>query len=294
MKFLITGGTGFIGSHLTRSLIQDGHEVAILTRRKKSTKNRYLTYLQWDGKQMPMGIGLYDGVINLAGASIAGGKWTEARKQTIMQSRLDATRACVAYINGSPNPPQVFLSASAVGYYGVAHEGPIDEEASAGDDFAGRVGVQWEAEALKADCRTVIARIGLVLGEDGGLMEKIEPVYRFYLGGKFASGKQGYPWIHIDDIVHSMRFLIDREDAEGPYNLVAPEMVDQETFSHTLAKVMGVRDPWFIPKLVLDLIFGEQSVLFWGGQKVIPRKLQAAGYTFRYPRLAPALAEVVD
>lgn len=130
MKYLITGGTGFIGTYLTRSLLQDEQEVAILTRSQQSSKHRYLTYLQWDGKRMPMGIGLYDVVINLAGASIAGAKWTESYKRKIRQSRLDATRACVEYINHSPNPPQVFVSASAVGIYGVEKDDPVDEEAS--------------------------------------------------------------------------------------------------------------------------------------------------------------------
>lgn len=294
MKVLITGGTGFIGSHLVRSLTGDQHEVAVLTRSKKSTKNRYLSYLEWDGKQMPMGIGLYDVVINLAGASIAGGKWTESYKQKIMQSRLDATRACVEYINRSPSTPEVFVSASAVGYYGVKHKGPIDETASAGDDFTGKVGVQWEAEAKKAQCRTVIPRIGLVLGEDGGLMDKVLPIYQLYLGGKFASGQQGYPWIHVQDVVKAIRFLIEKEDAEGPYNLAAPEMVNQATFSHTLAEVLGVKDIWTIPKFALDLLFGEQSILFWGGQKIIPRRLQEAGFEYDFPALREALAEIVD
>jgi len=181
-----------------------------------------------------------------------------------------------------------------VGIYGVENQGPVDESAPAGNDFPSKVGIEWEAEAQKAEIRTVLPRIGLVLGEDGGLMEKVEPIYRFYLGGKFASGKQGYPWIHIDDVVGAIRFLVDTESADGPYNLAAPEMINQETFSHQLAKAMGVWDPWTIPKFALDLLFGEQSLLFWGGQKVIPKKLQAAGFEFKYPALRPALEEIVD
>lgn len=193
MKYLITGGTGFIGTYLTRSLLQDEQEVAILTRSQQSSKHRYLTYLQWDGKRMPMGIGLYDVVINLAGASIAGAKWTESYKRKIRQSRLDATRACVEYINHSPNPPQVFVSASAVGIYGVEKDDPVDEEASPGHDFPSEVGVAWEAEAQQANVRTVIPRIGLVLGEDGGLMEKVEPIYRFYLGENLPVDSKATP-----------------------------------------------------------------------------------------------------
>jgi hypothetical protein len=294
MKYLITGGSGFIGTHLARALIKDQQEVAILSRTKQESSHRYLTYLKWDGKRMPMGIGLYDVLINLAGAGIAGGKWTDAYKQKILQSRLDATKACVEYINLSPSPPQTFISASAVGYYGVAHPGPIDEAAAPGTDFAAEVSVEWEALAMQAKCRTVIPRFGLVLGKDGGLMEKIVPIYRFYLGGKFASGHQGYPWVHIKDVVKAIRFLVDQETATGPYNIAAPETVTQETFSHQLAKAMGVWDPWTIPKFALDLLFGEQSVLFWGGQHILPKKLQAEGFTFDYPSLMPALQEVVS
>ncbi|MEM9986222.1 MAG: TIGR01777 family oxidoreductase [Bacteroidota bacterium] len=294
MKVLITGGTGFIGGHLIRSLTQDQHEVAILTRSKKESKNRYLNYLQWDGVQMPLGIGLYDVVINLAGASIAGGRWTEAYKKEIRDSRINATRACVDYINRSPRPPEVFISASAVGYYGVNQTGLLDEAAPAGDDFAAEVGVIWEAEALKASCRTVIPRIGLVLGEDGGMMEKLLPIYQFYLGGKFASGKQGFPWIHIDDIVGGIRFLIDHAKAEGPFNFAAPELVTQAEFSKALAKAMNVADIWTIPKFALNLLFGEQSFLFWGGQQISSEKLRTAGYQFRFEELGPALQSIVD
>lgn len=293
MRYLITGGSGFIGTHLTRALIRDEQEVTILTRNPLDTKNRYLSYLKWDGKRMPVGVGLYDVVINLAGTSIAGGKWTKAYKESIRQSRIDATKACVDYINHSPNPPQVFISASAVGYYGVENDGPIDESVGPGTDFASEVGILWEGEAQKAQCRTVIPRIGLVLGKDGGLMEKIVPIYRLYLGGKFASGQQGYPWIHIADIVKAFRFFVDNSETQGPYNLAAPEMVTQETFSHRLAQVMGVWDIWTIPKFALDLLFGEQSLLFWGGQKIIPRRLQEADFMFEYPGLGPALEDVV-
>ncbi len=294
MKVLITGGTGFIGGYLIRSLTQDQHEVAVLTRSKKDSKNRYLNYLQWDGEQMPLGIGLYDVVINLAGASIAGGRWTEAYKKEIKDSRLKATRACVDYINRSPRRPEVFVSASAVGYYGVKQEGVLDENASAGDDFAAEVGELWEAEAAKAKCRTVIPRIGLVLGEDGGMMEKLLPIYQFYLGGKFASGKQGFPWVHVDDIVGGIRFLIDHPEAEGPFNFAAPELVTQSEFSKALANAMNVADIWTIPKFALNLWFGEQSFLFWGGQRISSEKLRTTGYQFRFEKLGPALQSIVD
>ncbi|MFK7925241.1 MAG: TIGR01777 family oxidoreductase [Bacteroidia bacterium] len=294
MKILITGGTGFIGGHLVPQLLKSGHELGILTRSKKHTSDHpALTYLQWNGKSMPTGIGLYDAVINLAGASIAGAKWTDDQKEKIMQSRVKATRACVEYINRSPSPPQVFLSASAVGYYGVEHEGEIDESASVGTDFAAEVCRVWEDEANKAKCRTIITRIGIVLGKGGGALEKMLPVYKMYLGGKFASGKQGFAWIHIDDIVQSMQFLLEHESAAGPFNLSGPEMISQAIFSNKLADALGTKDFFIVPSFMLKLMFGEQAVLFIGGQYPKPQNLKELGFEFQYPTATQALNAVV-
>lgn len=294
MKILLTGGTGFIGGHLVPALLREGHEVAILTRSSKHTSDHpALSYLQWNGKKMPTGIGLYDAVVNLAGASIAGSRWTDEAKEKIMNSRIKATNACVEYINRNPNPPKVFLSASAVGYYGVEHKGVIDETASSGTDFAARVCARWEEEANKANCRTVLPRIGIVLGKDGGALEKMLPVYKMYLGGRFGSGKQGFPWIHIDDIVGAMIHLLTDETAEGPYNLTGPELIDQATFSGKLAEALGTKDFFVVPGFALKLLFGEQAILFLKGQKPKPQKLEALGFDFKYATASEALKAVV-
>lgn len=290
MKIIITGGTGFIGSHLVPKLLEAGHEVAILTRSKnKKSAHPALTYLTWNGEVFPQGIGLYDVVINLAGASIAGPRWTDARKKLIMDSRIEATQACVNYINRSPSPPSLFLSASAVGYYGVEHSGLVDETADPGTDFAAEVCIAWEEISQKAQCRTINPRIGIVLGKDGGALEQMLPIYKKYLGGKFGSGKQGFSWVHIDDIVGSFLFLLDTVDLTGPVNFTAPELVDQATFSHALADALGTKDLFIVPGFALKLIFGEQAVLFLGGQKAKPAQLERAGYAFRHPKLAGAL-----
>lgn len=293
MNILITGGSGFIGQHLVATFTKAAHQVTVLTRRKKSTDNRYLTYLEWNGREMPLGIGLYDVVINLAGASIAGARWTEAYKQEILESRVQATRACVHYINRSPKPPQVFLSASAVGYYGFNATGEVTEAAAPGDDFAAEVAQAWEGEAAQARCRTVMMRIAVVLGKGGGALEKMVPIYKAYLGGRFASGKQGFPWIHLDDVAGIMQWLIATETVAGPVNVSAPELVDQATFSAALADALGTKDLFIIPKFALNLIFGESAVLFHGGQWVQPQALVGGGYTFAFPRLTEALADVV-
>lgn len=293
MNILITGGSGFIGQHLVPALTAAGHQVAILTRRKKTSTNRYLTYLEWNGREMPLGIGLYDVVINLAGASIAGARWTEAYKQEIMESRVQATRACVQYINRSPRPPQLFLSASAVGYYGFDATGEVDETSAPGDDFAAEVAQAWEGEAAQARCRTVMMRIAVVLGRDGGALEKMIPIYKAYLGGRFASGQQGFPWIHIDDVVGIIQWLIDQESVAGPVNVSAPEQVSQATFSSALADALGTKDLFIIPKFALNMIFGESAVLFHGGQYVRPAVLAEQGYPFAFPQLKEALVDAV-
>ncbi|GAB4418014.1 MAG: TIGR01777 family oxidoreductase [Bacteroidia bacterium] len=293
MKVLITGGSGFIGQYLVPALLQGGHEVAVLSRSARKSQTPHLTYLAWNGQEMPLGIGIYDVVINLAGASIAGSRWTEAYKREILDSRIAATRACVQYINRSPSPPQVFISSSAVGYYGFDARGPVAEDAPAGQDFAAQVAQQWEAEAFKARCRTVALRIAVVLGKGGGALDKMLPIYRWYLGGRFGSGKQGFPWIHIDDVVGIIQWLMSNEAVSGPVNVAAPEQVDQAAFSRALARAAGTADPFVIPAFALHLLFGEQAVLFTGGQHIVPRQLQTHGYAFAYPALAPALASVV-
>ena len=291
MNILLTGGTGFIGTHLVPALLKAGHQVTILSRSAKQDPAKKVDYLAWNGKEMPFGIGLYDVVINLAGASIGRLRWTESIKQEIMQSRVDATRACVAYINQSPNPPRLFISASGVGYYGVKYTEEIHEKARPGDDFAARVTVEWEAEAKKAQTRTITPRFGVVMG-DGGALEQMAKIWRFYLGGKLGSGEQGFPWVHIEDVTRAILFFLESEDLEGPVNVVAPQIISQARFSECLAQEMRVKAPWIIPKFALKILFGEASILLWGGQKVIPRVLQREKFRFSFPDIDVALTNI--
>lgn len=293
MNILITGGTGFIGQALTDFFTSASHAVTILTRKKRPTQNRYLSYVEWNGKEMPLGIGIYDVVINLAGAGIAASRWTPAYKEQILRSRVEATQACVQYINQSNRPPEVFLSMSAVGYYGQQGDRHVDESTGPGDDFMGEVGQAWEAAAQGAQCRTVITRLGVVMGKEGGALERMVPIYNMMLGGKFGAGKQGYPWIHIDDVIKSMLFLIEQEDIEGPVNLVAPQLINQKQFSQALGKALKRPDPWTIPGFAIKLLFGnEMSDIFTGGQWVTPKVLQEAGYAYEFPQIDQALAEI--
>jgi uncharacterized protein (TIGR01777 family) len=292
MNILITGGSGFIGTKLTESFTADGHQVSILSRKARQSDNRLVNYLQWDGKKFPLATGIFDVIINLAGASIAGSRWTESYKKTILQSRLDTTKACVDFINKSNRPPKVFVSASAIGYYGGMTESVKTEADGPGDDFLAEVCKQWEAASQTTKCRVVNPRIGVVLGVEDGAYPKMVTPYKFWLGGRFGSGKQGFSWIHIDDIVGSIRFAIDHDQVEGPVNLVDPDWVDQATFSEKLAHSLGVMDLMVVPEFALKMIFGEQAVLFWGGQKVLPKKLEEIGYNFKYSDLEGALAHL--
>ena len=293
MNILITGGTGFIGKHLTQSFVQDGHLVTILTRGERKSNNPQISYRKWNGKEMPTAVGLYDVLINLAGASIAEGKWTESRKKLILDSRIQATQACVDYINDSPNPPSVFVSASAVGYYGGDSKHILDETSPAGSDFPAVVSEKWEEAALKANVRTALIRIGVVIGKGGGALEKMLPAYKLGLGGKMGSGKQGFPWIHVDDVVHAVHFIIENESAEGAFNLVGPELVDQAAFSSQLGKAISRPEFMFVPPFALKMMLGEQAMLLLGGQRIRPTKLLEIGYNFNHTYLLTALKSVV-
>ena len=294
MHILITGGAGFIGSHLIRTLSAAGHKFTILSRSNRDSDNPAVRYRAWDGTKIPEpDAAPYDVIINLAGASIAGPRGTGSRKREILESREKSTRACVAYIKAAATPPRVFLSASAVGYYGADRTDLLTEKDPGGQDFPAQVCIAWEKAADGAPCRTVKMRIGIVLGKDGGAMQQMLPVYKTYLGGRFGSGKQGFPWIHIDDIVGAIRFCSENESLSGPVNLVAPETVDQAGFSARLARSLGKIDPFIVPEFLLKLVMGEQSVLFTGGQRASAQKLTGAGYTFKHPQLNAALADIV-
>ncbi|MFK7972619.1 MAG: TIGR01777 family oxidoreductase [Bacteroidia bacterium] len=292
MQILITGGTGFIGSHLVKSLTDDGHSITILTRKAREG-SRLVSYREWNGKEMPPALGFYDVIINLAGASIAGGRWSDSYKQLILDSRVDATRACVKYIQESLRKPKLFISGSAIGYYGIDQREWVDETAPPADDFLGKVCLAWEQAAEGAGVRTVFPRTGVVLGKDGGALPQMITPYKFWLGGKFGDGKQAFPWIHIDDMVKAIRFFIEDEDTEGPVNMVAPNAPTQAEFSEKLAHALGVMDLMWVPKFGLRMILGGKSALLWGGQRAKPSKLKEWNYTFKFEDLEKALDDLI-
>jgi len=300
MKILITGGTGFVGTQLTSRLIQDGHEVTILSRSAKRSGEvpRGISCLQGDPTQKgpwQEAIKNHDAVINLAGASIFA-KWTEEHKKAIRQSRVSTTRNIV---EGTPFHPQkqfTLLSTSAVGYYGFCGDEELTEESPHGDDFLARIASEWEGEALKAKekgARVVITRFGIVMGEKGGALSQMIPLFKKYIGGPIGSGKQWFSWVHIKDLSEAFAFLMKHPEISGPVNLCSPNPVRNKDLAKALGKVL--HRPSFMPApgFMVKLVLGEFGSVILEGQRVIPRRLLDSGFAFQYPDIDKALQGIV-
>jgi uncharacterized protein len=302
MKILVAGGTGFIGPSLIAEFIAQGHAVVVLTRDSAAAGNALpagVTMLEWDGRTVGTWgrvMGNVDAVVNLSGSSIAGGRWTTARKEIIRDSRVAPTRALVDAIRISDPRPRVLINLSAVGFYGARGGGLVTEGTPAGDDFLGTVCQVWENEARRAGSlgvRVVLPRLGVVLARGGGVLERMLIPFRMYVGGKLGSGRQWYPWIHRDDVINAVRFVLDDPDIHGPVNMVSPGLVRMEEFAVALGKVLG-RPAWFpVPSVILKVLLGEMSGMILNGREVVPERLQQAGFTFRYPDLPAALHSIL-
>lgn len=303
MRVVILGGSGFIGTALTRHLTARGDEVIIPSRHpsdfSRPLPNR--TFRSWDGRSVK---GLIeslegaDGVVNLLGENIAAGKWNAEQKKRIVQSRLDAGNALVEALETLEERPQTLIQASASGYYGfwpdAASAPDCTEETGAGAGFLAATAIQWEGSTQKAEqfgIRRCIIRTAPVLSPEGGMLSKIIPLFRLGLGGPVGSGKQPFAWIHLEDEVAAIAFLLDHGELSGPFNLVAPEHATMSTFVHALAKALH-RPAWLpVPGAVLRLAFGEMATeLLLAGQKVSPVRLLEHGFLFRRSTLASALA----
>lgn len=291
MNILVSGGTGFVGKHLTNRLINKGHHVFIITRTPQayeSTEN--VTYLHYDAKLLPR----IHAVINLAGDSLFG-YWTKRKKERILSSRINTTQTLINLMKQLPEKPQAFISASAVGFYGTSHDVIFTEKTiQPGDDFLAHVVVDWEKtarQAIDADIRTVILRLGVILGEEGALPLMSLPV-KLGVGGKIGSGEQWTSWIHIDDVISLILYSLENHQLEGPINTTAPHPVRNKDLIRTLAYFLK-RPYWFpTPASVMRLAMGEMSELITKGQFVLPQKALDNGFTFKYPTLEAALKEI--
>jgi uncharacterized protein (TIGR01777 family) len=302
MKIVVAGGTGFIGRNLVKVLGESGHHVIVLTRnpgRARNDADPAARLEQWDGRtvgEWRSHVSGADAVINLAGESIEAKRWTRSRKDRIVRSRVEATRALVGAMGLAVSKPRVFLSASAVGYYGSVEDGDVTEGHPKGAGFLSDVCEQWEHEARKAELlglRVVILRMGVVLGDDGGALEKMILPFKLFVGGPLGSGNQWFPWVHRDDVVGAALFAIENANLSGPVNLSAPESVNMKQFCEALGEVLR-RPSWIaVPGLILRLALGEMSEMLLTGQRQIPSVLTNAGYAFRHSKLAPALLSAV-
>jgi len=299
MRVLITGGTGFLGRALAGRLQEAGYEVVVLSRQPERARlPPGVRAVRWDGRTAAGWGELADGafaLINLAGESI-GQRWTEATKRRLRESRLNAGRAVVEAVAAASTRPQVLLQASAVGYYGPRGDELLTETDPPGSDFLAQLAVDWEASTQPVEAmgvRRVILRTGLVLERDGGALARLLLPFRLFVGGPLGDGRQGWSWIHRADWVEAVRFLMERADARGPYNLTAPQPVSNAEFARTLGRVLG-RPSWLpVPAFALRLVFGEGADFLLTGQFVQPRRLLEAGFRFRYPDLESALRAIL-
>jgi uncharacterized protein (TIGR01777 family) len=294
MTIVVAGGTGFLGSALAASYRADGHDVALLTRHP-----RQLGDVAWDplsgAGDWASAVDGADAMINLAGERLDGGRWTAARKASILESRIAATRAIVAALTRVRRPPAVFVNASAVGVYGPHGAEALTENSPPGSDFLASVCVAWEAQALDASrmTRVVLLRTGLVLDRDGGALPRLALPFRLFAGGRAGSGEQYWSWIHRDDWARMVRWAIDTPDVTGRLNLTAPSPVTNADFAQTLARVLRRPALAPAPAFALRLMLGEMAdALILSGQRVLPAKAALHGFEFRYPDLESALRAI--
>ena len=298
MRILITGGTGLIGRHLCKALLGKGHQLTVLSRRPESvavkcgaTVQALASLDEWRPDRS------FDAVINLAGEPIVDAWWSAKRKQVLRDSRIALTEKLVQCIAAAQQKPAVLLSGSAVGYYGNRGDTGVGEWAGAGNDFAADLCRDWEGSALVVEdygVRVCLLRTGLVLSASGGLLGRMLLPFKSGLGTRLGNGKQWMSWVHIDDYVAMLLRLLEDEQMRGPFNVTAPNPVTNAEFTRTLAQALHRPALLVAPGAVLKLAMGERAALLLEGQRVLPGKLTAAGYQFKFPDLAKALNDILS
>ncbi|MBL8256764.1 MAG: TIGR01777 family oxidoreductase [Pseudoxanthomonas mexicana] len=294
MHVLLTGGTGFIGRALCLHLLQTGHTLSVLTRDPVHARTRVpasvrlVTSLD-DARDV-------EAVVNLAGEPLMAGRWNATRKAEFRASRLGTTQALIAWMARQSLRPRVLVSGSAIGYYGPRNDEALDESAAPGDDFAAQLCRDWETAAMQAeglDVRTCRVRTGIVLGTDGGALAKMLPPFRLGVGGPMGDGRQWMSWIHRDDLVRMIAWLLDSDRAGGAYNGAAPMPVSNRDFARALGKALRRPAVLPTPSFVLKAGFGEMAQLLLTGQRVLPAHALAEGFEFGFPTLEAALTDLL-
>jgi uncharacterized protein len=298
MKILVTGSSGLVGTALVKALGRDGHMVCRLMRPESAANNEVKDgfSVAWNpatGELGGAGVGP-DAVVNLAGASIAGGRWSAERKAVLRASRIDTTRALVEALAKMNVRPSVLVSASAIGVYGDRGDEVLTEESKEGTDFLAGLAREWEAEALKAEAlgiRVVLARFGIILAREGGALAKMLLPFKLGAGGRLGSGQQWMSWVTLEDVIGILRMAIEKATVRGAVNVVAPQPVMNTEFTKALAKALHQPALFPAPAFALRLALGEMAdALLLSSQRVAPQKLEQSGYRFAHADLASALA----
>lgn len=302
MKLIITGATGFIGRALCREFHRN-YEITALSRNPEAAQQKidpFARVIQWDGKTPAVWADEAEGVfgiINLAGENLGSGRWTKTKKAIILNSRLDGINAIIETINQLKKRPAVVILVSAIGYYGTSRDEQLDETANSGEGFLAEVcryieGFAGQIESLGVRC--VVIRPGVVLGRGGGALEKFMMPFRFFLGGYFGSGRQGFSWISLDDTVGAIKFLLENESLKGAFNLTAPQPVTMKEFCTSLGQAMKRPARLKIPGFVLQPVLGQMAdEMLLSGQKVWPKRLLDAGFKFEHTDLKKTLSEII-
>lgn len=293
MKILLTGGTGLIGQRLCRKWQAAGHQLWVWSRRPQQVPALCRPEVKGIAQLRELNGTPLDAVVNLAGAPIADGRWTRSRKALLWGSRVSLTQQLVNWLETQAKRPELLISASAAGWYGDTGEVPVDESYPLpGNDFCAHMCASWEGAAHRAEAlgmRVVYLRTGLVLATEGGFLKKLLPMYRRGMGGRLGDGRQWLPWLHIEDEVALIDFLLQLPDAHGPYNLCTARPVRNAEFTQTLARAIGRPALIPVPAFALKAMMGEMAMLALGGQRLLPMRAQEAGFVFAYPELGKAL-----
>jgi len=301
MKILITGGSGFVGSNLARFFLKRGHRVVAIGRSEPrppldsaaAESYRFVTGDTTRPGPWQQEIADAAAVVNLAGATIFR-RWTKSYKKQIYESRILTTRNIVAAL---PSGTDLTLcSASGAGYYGSRGDQVLDEDEGPGDDFLAGVSVDWEKEALSANdkgARVAVMRFGVVLGPNGGAMAKLLPAFKMFVGGPLGDGTQWFPWLHLDDLLAAVDFVLEHREVRGPLNFCAPHPVRNRELARALGQVLSRPSFMPTPAFMIRLAMGEFGDVFLGSQRTVPAKLLDHGFSFRYPEIKGALEAIV-
>jgi uncharacterized protein (TIGR01777 family) len=296
MRIVITGASGFIGGILADRLWSRRHHLVLLSRNppqvSKLTQQEWIAWSPGAPGDWEQAIDGADGIINLAGEPIAAKRWSDSQKEKIRFSRIESTKALVRAIGKAKQKPKFLISSSAVGYYGAHGDETVTEETAPGNDYLSRVCVDWEKEARNAesyDIRVVLVRTGIVLDKGKGALAKMVVPFKCFVGGPLGAGNQWMPWIHIEDQIGLLLFLLENQNARGPFNATAPNPVTMTEFCKTLGTVLN-RPSWAsVPESMLTLLVGEMAEMLLNGQRAVPQAAMKLGYEFNYPHLLPAL-----